>query len=59
MILMVGILLLTVYMSNRTREPAVTLFEVEEYIENGDVESILLDGTTLKLTMTEAAVAVK
>lgn len=57
LILMVGILLLTVYMSNRTREPAVTLFEVEEYIENGDVESILLDGTTLKLTMTEAAVA--
>jgi len=44
-------------MSNQTREPAVTLFEVEEYIENGDVESILLDGTTLKLTMTEAAVA--
>ena len=57
LILMVGILLLTVYMSNQTREPAVTLFEVEEYIENGDVESILLDGTTLKLTMTEAAVA--
>jgi cell division protease FtsH len=44
-------------MSNQTREPAVTLFEVEEYIENGDVESILLDGTTLKLTLTEAAVA--
>lgn len=57
LILMVGILLLTVYMSNKTREPAVTLFEVEQYIENGDVESILLDGTTLKLTMTEAAVA--
>ena len=57
LILMVGILLLTVYMSNQTREPAVTLFEVEEYIENGDVESILLAGTTLKLTLTEAAVA--
>ena len=40
LILMIGILLLTVYMSNQTREPAVTLDEVESYIENGDVKSI-------------------
>ena len=56
LILMIGILLLTVYMSNQTREPTVTLFEVEEYIENGDVETVLLDGTSLQLTLTEKAV---
>ena len=57
LILMIGILLLTVYMSNQTREPAVTLDEVESYIENGDVKSIVLDGTSLQLTLTETAVA--
>ena len=57
LILIIGILLLTVYMSNQTREPAVTLDEVESYIENGDVKSILLDGTSLQLTLTDTAIA--
>ena len=57
LILMIGILLLTVYMSNQTRDPAVTLDEVESYIENGDVKSILLDGTSLQLTLTDTAIA--
>ncbi len=56
-ILMVIILAATFLMSRSDKPKDTTLYEVEQMIEKGYVESVSIDGATLNLTMTEAAVA--
>ena len=55
-ILMIVILAVTFMMSRSDRAKDSTLFEVEQMISNGWVESVSIDGATLNLKMTEAAI---
>ncbi len=55
-ILMIVILLTTFMMSRADRTKDSTLFEVEQMIRDGAVESVSIDGATLNLTMSEKAV---
>ncbi len=55
-ILMIVILAATFMMSRSDRAKDSTLFEVEQMISNGWVESVSIDGATLNLKMTEAAI---
>ncbi|NLA71432.1 MAG: ATP-dependent zinc metalloprotease FtsH [Clostridiaceae bacterium] len=53
---MIVILLTTFMMSRADRTKDSTLFEVEQMIRDGAVESVSIDGATLNLTMSEKAV---
>ena len=55
-ILMIAILAVTLMMSRSDKVKDTSLFEVEEMIRSGQVESVTIDGATLNLTMTEEAV---
>ena len=55
-ILMIVILAVTLLMSRNDKVKDTTLFEVEQMIASGQVESVTIDGATLNLTMTESAV---
>ncbi len=55
-ILMIVILAVTFMMSRSDRAKDTSLFEVEQMISNGWVETVSIDGATLNLKMTEAAV---
>ena len=56
MILMIVILAVTFMMSRSDRSKDSTLFDVEQMIQSGSVESVSIDGATLNLKMTESAV---
>ncbi|HNZ64105.1 MAG TPA: hypothetical protein PKH23_07270, partial [Bacillota bacterium] len=54
-ILMVVILAVTMFLS-RSEQKDVTLFEVEQMIQSGLVESVTIDGASLSLKMSQKAV---
>lgn len=55
-ILMIVILAVTFMMSRSDRTKDATLYDVEAMIRSGTVETVTIDGATLNLKMTEAAV---
>ena len=55
-ILMIVIMAVTFMMSRGDSTKDATLFDVEQMIRSGAVESVTIDGATLNLKMTESAV---
>ncbi|HPX93723.1 MAG TPA: ATP-dependent zinc metalloprotease FtsH [Bacillota bacterium] len=56
-ILMIVIMAVTFMMSRGDRSKDATLFDVEQMIKSGTVESVTIDGATLNLKMTDKAVS--
>ncbi|MGI6617395.1 MAG: ATP-dependent zinc metalloprotease FtsH [Saccharofermentanales bacterium] len=55
-VMMVVILAVTFFMSRGDRQKQTSLYEVEQLIQSGDVQSVTMDGSSLVLEMTDRAV---
>lgn len=55
-VMMIVILAVTFFMSRGDRQKQTSLYEVEQLIQSGDVQSVTMDGSSLVLEMTDRAV---